>query len=73
MADFILRHRPLFSEEKVINFARRMQLHPGLVVGQLQRRVGDYRLFRKHLVSVRDAIAPVSMTDGYGQVIPLTL
>jgi HTH-type transcriptional regulator / antitoxin HigA len=73
MADFILRHKPLFSEDKVMNFARRMQLHPGLVVGQLQRKVGNYRLFRKHLVGVRDVVAPVSMTDGYGQVLPITL
>jgi HTH-type transcriptional regulator / antitoxin HigA len=73
MADFILRNRPLFSDEKVVGFARRMQVHPGLVVGQLQRALGDYRLFRKHLVSVRPIVAPVAMTDGYGQVIPLGL
>ena len=72
MADFILRHRPLFSEEKVLNFSRRMLVHPGLVVGQLQRRTGDYRLFRKYLVNVRPLIAPVAMTDGYGYVVPLT-
>lgn len=71
MADFILRHRPLFSDDKVVGFARRMQVHPGLVVGQLQRALGDYRLFRKHLVSVRPIVAPAAMTDGYGQVIPL--
>lgn len=71
MADFILRNRPLFSHEKVLGFARRMQVHPGLVVGQLQRALGDYRAFRKYLVSVRPVVAPVAMTDGYGQVVPL--
>ena len=70
-ADFVLRNRPLFSDEKVTGFARRIQVHPGLVVGQLQRLLRDYRLFRKHLVSVRQIIAPMAMTDGYGQVLPL--
>jgi HTH-type transcriptional regulator/antitoxin HigA len=71
LADFILRNRPLFSDEKVVGFARRIQVHPGLVAGQLQRTLGDYRLFRKHLVSVRSIVAPVAMTDGFGQVLPL--
>lgn len=71
MADFILRNKPLFSDDKVVGFARRMQVHPGLVVGQLQKALGDYRLFRKHLVSVRPIVASEAMTDGYGQVIPL--
>ncbi len=70
MSGFIARYRPIYSEQKLLGFAQRMNLHPGLVVGQLQRRTGDYRLFRKHLVNVRPIIAAVAMTDGYGQVIP---
>lgn len=71
MGDFIVRHRPLFSEEKVLGFARRIQVHPGIVVGQLQRALGKYSLFRKYQVSIRPIVAPVAMTDGYGQVLPL--
>ena len=71
MTDFIRRNNPLFSEEKVAGFSRRMQLHPGLVVGQLQRALGDYRLFRKYLVSVRPIVTPMAMTDGYGHIVPL--
>lgn len=71
MSGFIGRYRPIFSEQKLLGFAQRMNIHPGLVVGQLQRRTGDYRLFRKHLVTVRPIIAAVAMTDGYGQAIPL--
>lgn len=71
LADFVLRNKPLFSDEKVTGFARRMQVHPGLVVGQLQRVLGDYRMFRKHLVSVRSIVAGAAMTDGHGQVFPL--
>jgi HTH-type transcriptional regulator/antitoxin HigA len=71
MAGFIARYRPIYSEQKLLGFAQRMSVHPGLVVGQLQRRTGNYRLFRKHLVSVRPIVSPVAMTDGYGQAIPL--
>lgn len=71
MSDFILRNNPLFSEEKVLNFARRMQVHPGLVVGQLQRRTGRWKLFHAYLIKVRHLITPVAMTDGYGQSIPI--
>jgi HTH-type transcriptional regulator / antitoxin HigA len=72
LADFIRRNRPLFSEEKVVGFARAMQVHPGIVVGQLQNKLDDYRLFRRHQISIRPLVTPVAMTDGYGQVLPLT-
>lgn len=71
MSNFILRTKPLFSEEKVLNFANRMQVHPGLVVGQIQRRTGRWKLFHDYLVKVRHIVAPVAMTDGYGQTIPI--
>ena len=71
MADFILRNDPLFSKAKVLDFARRMQVHPGIVVGQLQKRTGRWDLLRAYLVKVRHLISPTAMTDGYGQTIPM--
>lgn len=75
MADFVLRNKPLFSDDKIVGFARAMQVHPGIVVGQLHNTLkGDsYRLFRRYLISIRPIVAPVAMTDGYGQVLPLSL
>jgi HTH-type transcriptional regulator/antitoxin HigA len=69
--DFIARVNPLFSRKRVLAFAKRLGLHPGLVVGQLQRRLGRYDLFRPMLVPVRSIIIPVAMTDGYGHVCPV--
>lgn len=71
MADFIARHRPIFTAESVRNFANRMRVHPGLVVGQLQRLTGRWDLFRTRLVRIREHIVPVAYADGYGQVIAL--
>jgi HTH-type transcriptional regulator / antitoxin HigA len=67
---FILRVQPLFSERKVVAFARRHGVHPGIVVGRLQYRLERYNWLRKHLVSVREFVASAALTDGYGQFCP---
>lgn len=63
---FIARVRPLYSREKVLGFARRLGVHPGLVVGQLHRREGIYSHFRQMLVKVRGSMIRVALTDGWG-------
>jgi len=68
---FIARKSPFFSEQDLLGFAKIHQIHPGLVVGQLQRRTGRYDLFRKHLVSVSSYIIPASVVDGWGTVAPI--
>lgn len=70
MHSFYLRKKPYFAEREVIAFATRMGVHPGLVVGQLQRRMGQYDFLRKHLVKVRDTLAMAMMMDGWGDRIP---
>jgi HTH-type transcriptional regulator/antitoxin HigA len=69
--DFVARVAPLFSRERVLGFAKSVEVHPGLVAGQLQRRLGRYDLFRPMLVPIRGIIAPAAMTDGYGHVCPV--
>jgi HTH-type transcriptional regulator/antitoxin HigA len=71
MTSFYLRKRPFFAEREVMAFARRMGVHPGLVVGQLQRRMGRYDFLRKHLVKVRDHLSSAMMVDGWGNMIPV--
>jgi HTH-type transcriptional regulator / antitoxin HigA len=68
---FIDRISPLFSRTKVVAFAKNHNIHPGLVVGQLQKHQQRYDLFRSLLVPVRDIITPVAMTDGYGHILPV--
>ncbi|QTO48379.1 MULTISPECIES: HigA family addiction module antitoxin [Burkholderia cepacia complex] len=69
--DFVARVAPFFSEQKVILFSRRISVHPGLVVGQLQRRINRYDLFKKHLVKVRAIAVSSGATDGWGLEYPL--
>jgi HTH-type transcriptional regulator/antitoxin HigA len=64
----MLRVSPFFKEERVLLFAQRLNVHPGIVVGQLQRRLGRYDLFRKHQVKVRQFITSSALTDGWGVI-----
>jgi HTH-type transcriptional regulator / antitoxin HigA len=68
---FYLRKKPFFSESDVLAFSKRMKVHPGLAVGQIQRLANRYDLLRKHLVKVRSYLAGSMMMDGWGDVIPL--
>lgn len=68
MTGFVARVAPFFAEDRVLLFAQRLNVHPGLVVGQLQRRLRRYDLFRKHQVKVRALVTATAMTDGWGVV-----
>jgi HTH-type transcriptional regulator / antitoxin HigA len=68
LENFITRVRPLYSEQRILLFARRIGVHPGIVVGQLQRRNEvPYTHFHKHLVKVREIITQTALTDGWGR------
>jgi HTH-type transcriptional regulator / antitoxin HigA len=66
---FIKRVRPLYSEHRILLFSKRIGVHPGLVVGQLQfREEVPYTHFHKFLVKVREIITQTALTDGWGTV-----
>jgi HTH-type transcriptional regulator / antitoxin HigA len=66
---FITRVRPLYSEQRIMLFAKRIGVHPGLVVGQLQfRDEVPYTHFHKYLVKIREIVTQVALTDGWGTV-----
>ncbi len=66
---FIIRVRPLYSEQRILLFAKRMGVHPGIVIGQLQHRDEvPYTHFHKHLVKVREIVTQTALTDGWGTV-----
>ncbi len=69
---FITRVRPLYSEQRILLFAKRIGVHPGLVVGQLQfRDEVPYTHFHKHLMKIREIVTQSSVTDGWGTVPPM--
>lgn len=74
LSSFINRCSPLYSEQRVIQFAHRLKVHPGIIVGQLQNRKEiSYSTLRKLLVKVRDSATETAFTDGWGKTLPSTL
>ena len=67
--NFIARVTPLFSATRILGFARRIGVHPGIVVGQLQH-IGaiDFSQHRRMLVKVRSIVTSTSPHDGWGMV-----
>jgi HTH-type transcriptional regulator/antitoxin HigA len=73
MNDFIARVKPFFYENRVVLFAQKQGIHPGLVVGQIQRRTNNYAFLRRHQVKVRGFITSSAMSDGWGNVAPVSI
>jgi HTH-type transcriptional regulator / antitoxin HigA len=69
---FVIRVRPLYSEQRILLFAKRIGVHPGIVVGQLHFRDEiPYTHFHKHLVKIREIITQTAVTDGWKTVPPI--
>jgi HTH-type transcriptional regulator / antitoxin HigA len=73
IASFVARKAPFFAERDVIGFARRLNVHPGLVVGQIQKRTQRWDLLRRYLVKVRAHVLPSALVDGWGVAAPVSL
>jgi HTH-type transcriptional regulator / antitoxin HigA len=70
--NFIMRVRPLFSKTKIQGLAARLDVHPGIVVGQLQhRRAIPYSHNREMLTKVRHIVIEAALTDGFGNILSL--
>jgi HTH-type transcriptional regulator/antitoxin HigA len=70
---FMARKHPFYYEKYVIGFARTLNVHPGLVVGQMQRRLDDHRYLKRHQVKTRHFVLPGAIADGWGQVASVSL
>jgi HTH-type transcriptional regulator/antitoxin HigA len=70
MDSFVSRVGPLYPQDRIIQFANRIHIHPGIIVGQLQYRdeIG-YAAMRPLLVKIRENVISTALTDGWGQSI----
>jgi HTH-type transcriptional regulator / antitoxin HigA len=68
LESFIKRTSPLYSTQRIVQFAHRIKMHPGIIVGQLQHR-GElrYSSHRDFLVKIRKYLVETALTDGWGQ------
>ena len=67
LQDFINRVGPIYSSARINQLANKLQIHPGIIVGQLQHRAEiGYGKFRQMLVKVREFVMSEAITDGWG-------
>ena len=72
LESFIARKAPYFYDQDVVGFARTLQVHPGLVAGQLRNKLELWKRFHNHLVKIRSTVARGGATvDGWGDVVPV--
>ncbi|HUQ93941.1 MAG TPA: HigA family addiction module antitoxin [Bryobacteraceae bacterium] len=71
LLSFMRRKHPFYYEKDVVAFAQTVSRHPGLVIGQLQFRLDDYKYLGKKLslYKIRNHVLPGAITDGWGQTI----
>ncbi len=71
LASFIARKSPMFAERDIRGFAATIDVHPGIVAGQLQHETKRYDLFRNHLAKIRSIVKSNAFVDGWGDVAPI--
>jgi len=70
--NYVARTNPYhFSNKRVIGFAARLMIHPGIVVGQLHNKFNEYKYLRKHLVKIRGIVIETTPHDGWGNTYPI--
>src|SRR5262249_12099746 len=70
LKSFIQRVGPLYSKQRIIQFAHTLRIHPGIIIGQLQH-LGEigYHAHRDVLVKIRNIVIENALTDGWGKTI----
>jgi len=72
LENYISRVNPYyFSNKRVLGFAARLSLHPGIVVGQLHNRFKEYQNLRRHLAKIRSIVVESTPHDGWGSTYPI--
>jgi HTH-type transcriptional regulator/antitoxin HigA len=67
MDSFIRRVGPIYARPNIIQFAHRIKIHPGIIVGQLQHLAEmGFKANRNLLPKVREHIVSTALADGWG-------
>ncbi len=73
LESFIRRKHPFYYEKDVVAFSRTLNRHPGVVIGQLRRKLERYDYLTRYLVKIRPFVVSGSIADGWGQLAPVSL
>jgi HTH-type transcriptional regulator/antitoxin HigA len=70
---WLKRKQPYYYEREVVALARTLERHPGIVIGQIRRKLNRYDYLSRHLVKIRQYLLSVAVTDGWGQAASVSL
>lgn len=70
LESFLMRKGNFISEQDVLMLAARLEVHPGIVVGQIQHARKKYAWLRKYQTSIRNYLLDWGCTDGWGRTQP---
>lgn len=73
LESFIARKSPFISERDVLTFAARVEIHPAVVIGQIQNKTKNYAWLRKHQIGIRENLMGWEYKDGWGFQAPTGL
>jgi HTH-type transcriptional regulator / antitoxin HigA len=73
LESFYVRKFPFISEKDMLAFSKRIQRHPGIVVGQLQRKMGRYDWLSRYKTKIRQFVVGGANVDGWGVPAPVSL
>lgn len=66
LKSFIRRVGPMYSRTRIVQFANKLNVHPGIIVGQLQHHGQlTYAQLRDLLRPIRAQITAAAVTDGW--------
>jgi HTH-type transcriptional regulator/antitoxin HigA len=73
MESFFARKSPFISERDALSFAARVEIHPSIVIGQIQKKTKNYAWLRKYQTSIREYLLTWEHKDGWGFQAPTGL
>jgi HTH-type transcriptional regulator / antitoxin HigA len=73
LTSFLARKGNFISEQDVLAFAARLEIHPAIVIGQIQHKQQKYNWLRKYQTGVRSYLFDWEFVDGWGRQFPTGL
>jgi HTH-type transcriptional regulator/antitoxin HigA len=73
LESFIARKSPFISERDILSFAARVEIHPSIVIGQIQNKTKNYAWLRKYQSGVKEYLMDWKYKDGWGFQAPTGL
>lgn len=73
LTSFLLRKGQFISEQDVLAFAARLEVHPAIVIGQIQHQRKKYGWLRKYQSGIRNYLLDWQYVDGWERQFPTGL